>query len=84
MERVDRAEAGLFVLFFAGLAGAAVVASSGLIEFGAAGRYALLFALIKSLSICMMLILGATFGGEALFSLRLKRRRILAFNSNRS
>ena len=84
MERIDRAEAGLSVLFFAGLAGAAVVASAGLTEFGAAGRYALLFALIKSLSICMMLGLGATFGGDALFSLRLKRRRTLAINSNRS
>lgn len=84
MERIDRAEAGLSVLFFAGLAGAAVVASAGLTEFGVAGRYALLFALIKSLSICMMLSLGATFSGEALFSLRLKRRRALAINSNRS
>ena len=84
MERIDHAEAGLFGLFFAGLAGAAVVASAGLTEFGVAGRYALLFALIKSLSICMMLSLGATFSGEALFSLRLKRRRALAINSNRS
>lgn len=84
MERIDRAEAGLAILFFAGLAGAAVVASAGLAEFGVAGRYALLFALIKSLSICMMLALGATFSGEALFSLRLKRRRALAINSNRS
>lgn len=84
MERIDRAEAGLFALFFVGLAGAAVVASSGLTEFGAAGRYVLLFALIKSLSICMMLILGATLGGDALFSLRLKRRRTLAINSSRS
>lgn len=84
MERIDRVEAGLFGLFFAGLAGAAVVASAGLTEFGVAGRYALLLALIKSLSISMMLILGATFGGEALFFLRLKRRRTLAINSNRS
>lgn len=84
MERIDRAEAGLFTLFFVGLAGAAVVASAGLTEFGGAGRYALLFALIKSFSICMMLALGATFGGEALFSLRLKRRRILAIKSSRS
>ena len=84
MERIDHAEAGLFGLVFAGLAGAAVVASAGLTEFGAAGRYALLFALIKSLSICMMLILGATLGGDALFSLRLKRRRTLAINSSRS
>ena len=84
MERIDRAEAGLYALFFVGLAGAAVVASAGLTEFGGAGRYALLFALIKSLSICMMLSLGATFSGEALFSLRLKRHRALAINSNRS
>lgn len=84
MERIDRTEAVLSALFFVGLAGAAVVASAGLTEFGVAGRYALLFALIKSLSICMMLGLGATFGGEALFSLRLKRRRPLAINSNRS
>lgn len=84
MERIDRAEAGLSILFFAGLAGAAVVASAGLTEFGVAGRYALLFALIKSLSVCMMLALGATFSGEALFFLRLKRRRTLAINSNRS
>lgn len=84
MERIDHAEAGLFGLFFAGLAGAAVVASAGLTEFGVAGRYALLFALIKSLAICMMLILGSTFGGEALLFLRLKRRRTLAINSNRS
>ncbi len=33
MERIDRAEAGLFALFFVGLAGAAVVASTGLTEF---------------------------------------------------
>src|SRR3546814_12838342 len=84
MERMDRTEAGLFALFLVGLAGAAIVASAGLTEFSAAGRYALLFALIKSLSICMMLILGATFCGAALFFLRLKRRRTLSINCTRT
>ena len=84
MERIDRAEAGLFALFFVGLVGAAVVASVGLTEFGVAGRYALLFALIKSLSISMMLILGATFGGEGLFILHQRHDRRFAINSNRS
>src|SRR3546814_1147320 len=46
MERMDRTEAGLFALFLVGLAGAAIVASAGLTEFSAAGRYALLFAQI--------------------------------------
>ena len=47
MERIDRAEAGLSILFLAGLAGAAVVASAGLTELGVAGSYALLFALMQ-------------------------------------
>lgn len=77
-------EFGLRLLLVGCMTSAAIVASVGLAEFGSDGRFALLFASIRSIAFCTMMFLCVASGGRGLLSLRLRRRAALDIHSNGS